>query len=216
MIKKLRKLKLVPTIVIYLLIFFVRLLSFTYRVKIDDQNGYLKEKNPQARIWAIWHNRLLFLASLIPKKYRKNAAFIASASGDGEYASRFISHFGLKAIRGSSSRGGAKAARELKREIDNNYSVAITVDGPRGPLYTVQGGAAFLARKTECEIVPLMINAPHRWELKSWDKTQIPKPFSKVTLILGKAITVKEIANCKDRKAVSELLLQRMIEYTKD
>lgn len=79
---------------------------------------------------------------------------------------------------------------EMLRELRKGNSMFITPDGPRGPRYTVQSGAAVVAQKSGVPVVPVSINAPKRWELKGWDRTQIPKPFSRITFQYGRPLVL--------------------------
>ena len=167
-----------------------RLLRRTYRTRIRDEAGLLAATDLWPVILVVWHNRLLFTADFFPKRMRARTKALASASRDGEYAAAFIERFLGGVVRGSTSRGGLKALRQLKRELSDDHSVVLTVDGPRGPRYRLQIGAALLAARTGIPAVPISLNAPSRWELKGWDRTQIPKPFSSVELVIGAPVHV--------------------------
>jgi lysophospholipid acyltransferase (LPLAT)-like uncharacterized protein len=111
---------------------------------------------------------------------------IVSQSNDGEYLARLLQALGLKTARGSSSRGGLKAllyaSRLMQRE---NYNGCITVDGPRGPRHKVKPGAIILAFRTPAHVIPIRL-FPHRAKkFRSWDRFQLPLPFSKVDIVFG-------------------------------
>ena len=138
-----------------------------------------------------------------------------SRSRDGNYGAALFRHVGLKPVRGSSSQGGMRALRALLRELEDGNAAAVTLDGPRGPRYEVQPGVVLLARKSGVPIVPVSLNAPHRWQLRSWDQTQIPKPFSRVELRVGAPVHFPadgkvELADAKRR------LRRAMLEITRD
>jgi lysophospholipid acyltransferase (LPLAT)-like uncharacterized protein len=101
-----------------------------------------------------------------------------------------MSRFGYRAARGSTSRGGARALAQLKREMAGGYPAAFTVDGPRGPARRVQPGAIWLASATGNPIVPFHIEASRFWTVKSWDRHQVPKPGSVVAVAVGEPIDV--------------------------
>jgi lysophospholipid acyltransferase (LPLAT)-like uncharacterized protein len=101
-----------------------------------------------------------------------------------------MSRFGYRAARGSTSRGGARALAQLKREMAAGYPAAFTVDGPRGPARHVQPGAVWLASATGNPIVPFHIEASKYWTVKSWDRHQVPKPGSVVAVAVGPPIDV--------------------------
>jgi lysophospholipid acyltransferase (LPLAT)-like uncharacterized protein len=115
---------------------------------------------------------------------------MTSESFDGEYIARFIQRFGFGAIRGSSSRGGARALVEMIKTVRKEYPMGFAVDGPRGPRYEVKPGPVILAKKSGNPIVPFVIETRHHWQVKSWDRMQIPKPFTKAITIVGAPIYV--------------------------
>jgi lysophospholipid acyltransferase (LPLAT)-like uncharacterized protein len=140
-------------------------------------------------IYAFWHGRQVFLVAL-----HKNDRIhpLVSQSKDGELIARVCRSFGIEAVRGSSSRGGAEAVLELKGLLESGDRVGFTPDGPRGPLRTIQPGTLFLAQKTERPIVPVAYGAKRRWTFKSsWDEFIVPKPFNRIAMIYGEPIYVK-------------------------
>ena len=146
------------------------------------------EEEGKGMIYAIWHNQQLFL--LYPYRGRKIASLI-SQSSDGEYIARCLPKFGMKAIRGSSSRGGARALIHLIQAAKDGYCPMLTPDGPRGPIYKVQHGILFLAKKTGLPIIPVGSALSHKIKVGSWDKMRVPLPFGKTALTYGKALYVK-------------------------
>jgi lysophospholipid acyltransferase (LPLAT)-like uncharacterized protein len=137
-------------------------------------------------IWVFWHNRIFGMARGLLGHYRnRKAVVLTSASKDGEILARVVKSFGLHAARGSTSRRGSQALRELTKWIDEGYNVAITPDGPRGPRYVLAPGVIFLAQKTGLPIIPVHLNYERYWTLRSWDRFMIPKPFSKVRVVIG-------------------------------
>lgn len=135
---------------------------------------------------AIWHESLAFAAWR--HKYSQGHTLV-SYSFDGELASRILKHFGIKAIRGSSSRGGSQALHglaEAARHFDNY--LGFTLDGPRGPRRVAKPGIAILAARTGLPIIPQAFAAHPAWRLNSWDKFLIPKPFAKIQTAYGPLI----------------------------
>jgi lysophospholipid acyltransferase (LPLAT)-like uncharacterized protein len=122
-------------------------------------------------------------------------AALASASKDGEIISAFLAHFGIRAIRGSSSRGGARALVEMKRAIEDGYIMAITPDGPRGPRYSMNPGLVKLAQITGGLILPIHVTYSSYWQLKTWDGFMIPKPFAKVHITFDILHTIPPTAD---------------------
>lgn len=142
-------------------------------------------------IYCFWHDRIFM--SVYYFRNRK-IVVITSQSLDGEYIARFIQRFGYGAIRGSSTRGGVGALVEMIRLMKKGLATAFTIDGPKGPRYVAKSGAGLLAKKTGNPILPFLIEPEKFWTIKSWDKLQIPKPFSRAKLIYGAPIYVERDA----------------------
>jgi len=138
-------------------------------------------------ILAFWHGRIL------PSLYyfrNRQIVVITSQNFDGEWIARIITRFGYGTARGSSSRGGARALVQMRRDLAGGKPVAFTVDGPRGPARAAQSGAAFLAGATGHPIVPFHIEANRYWTTASWDRAQIPKPFARLHVVIGEPFSV--------------------------
>lgn len=143
-------------------------------------------------IYTFWHDRI-FLSTY----YWRNRGIIVmtSKSFDGEYIARFIQRFGFGSIRGSSSRGGVRALVDMIKSMRTGHPMAFTVDGPRGPRYVAKSGPLLLAKKTGNPILPFIIEPKKYWTVNSWDKLQIPRPFTKAKLIFGEPLYVEAKAN---------------------
>jgi lysophospholipid acyltransferase (LPLAT)-like uncharacterized protein len=139
-------------------------------------------------ILACWHGRIL--TGLYYFRHRGIVA-LASQNFDGEWIARILHRFGYATARGSTSRGGARALVQLRRELEAGHGVAFTVDGPRGPARVAQAGAVWLAGATGHPILPFHLEADRSWTANSWDRTQIPKPFCSVAVVLGEPIEVR-------------------------
>ncbi|MDA1184596.1 MAG: lysophospholipid acyltransferase family protein [Acidobacteria bacterium] len=138
-------------------------------------------------VMAFWHGRIL------PATFyfrRRGIVVITSENFDGEWIARIIERFGYGTARGSTSRGGLKALLRLVRDMEAGRPAGFTVDGPRGPARVAQPGALWLARKTGNPVLPFHLEASRAWTLGSWDRTQIPRPFSTVALIVGAPIEI--------------------------
>ncbi len=195
----------------------VWLLRRTLRVRLRDPHGVLEDASDHwPFIGVLWHNRLLVMPTIMPRSWRRRVAILASASRDGEYAAGYMRFFGYRPIRGSTSKGGVRALRVLRRHLCSGLSVGLTPDGPRGPRYQVQAGVVALSQMTGRPVVPFNLNAPRRWELRGWDRTQIPKPFSRVEFVLGRPITVPAEANEAERAEWREEVRRAMLEITED
>jgi lysophospholipid acyltransferase (LPLAT)-like uncharacterized protein len=139
-------------------------------------------------IYAFWHGRqfLLFFTHR-----DSNIVIPASESRDGEIQAGIISRFGFGVVRGSSKRKGAQAYLGLMKALRDGKSIALAVDGPRGPIYEVKQGITSLAGKLGKPIVPLVMGAKRSWVLeKIWDKYMLPKPFTECVIMYGEPILV--------------------------
>lgn len=150
------------------------------------------EKNSKIPIYSLWHNRIF--AGTFYLRGRK-IVVITSQSFDGEYIARFLLRFGFGAVRGSSTRGGVGALIEMIRLMRTGLPMAFTVDGPKGPPQVAKSGAILLAKKTENPILPFSVEVERFWTIKSWDKLQIPKPFSRALFQYAAPIYVAKNAD---------------------
>ncbi|MDP3719821.1 MAG: lysophospholipid acyltransferase family protein [Acidobacteriota bacterium] len=142
-------------------------------------------------ILALWHGRIL---AATPYFANRGIVAMASENFDGEWIARLLGKFGYGAARGSTSRGGPAALRQLVRDV-KAHGVAFTVDGPRGPAEVAQAGAVWLARATGQPLLPFHSEAASSWTLRSWDRTQIPKPFTTVAMAIEQPIYVPRDAD---------------------
>ena len=162
-------------------------------------------------IYAFWHNRI-FLATYYFRD--QNIVVMASQSFDGEYISRFIQRFGYGAARGSSTRGGVGAIVKMIRVMREKLPTAFTIDGPKGPRYEAKSGACILAKKTGNPIVPIIFEANSFWTIGSWDKLQIPKPFTKAKIIAAKPVFVEQNATDEEIEKSRQELQTKLDELT--
>jgi len=155
---------------------------------------YLREVADSGRqpIFAFWHGRV-FAATLYFRD--RGIIVVTSQNFDGEWIARVIRRFGYGTARGSSSRGGARALVQLRRDMKAGSPAAFTLDGPRGPARVAQPGAIWLASATGNPIIPFHIEASSFWTTKSWDRHQIPKPGSDVAIAIGEAFEVPKGAD---------------------
>lgn len=157
-----------------------------------------------------WHGQS-FLAAL---KFRNQGYYVMiSQSRDGEIQKNIFAALGFRIIRGSSGRGGVRAAVESIRALRDGASMAMTPDGPRGPTRIVQGGVMTMAQKSGAALIPTGTSARPRWLAKSWDRYMIPMPFAKATIALGEPVYVPKDATEEQIEAL-RLQLQRAIDDT--
>jgi lysophospholipid acyltransferase (LPLAT)-like uncharacterized protein len=196
--KKSRLIQRLPNWVSFIFVFLMKHAPCClFKIKIENPHKYLESE--ENVIIISWHNRLLFLTALFPDRFRRRTKAIVSASRDGQYIADLAHQFGVKTLRGSSSSKASSVQRNATRAIQEGWHVAFTPDGPRGPKYKMQRGPVHLASLTGARIIPVSVNASRYWQLKSWDNFQIPKPFSRLTFVVGDAITVpKKISSKED------------------
>jgi len=140
-------------------------------------------------IFACWHGELLMVPFLY-FRYRStpHAKILISEHFDGKLISKTIRYFGLDTLSGSTSRGGAKVLIQAIKSLKNGYDIGITPDGPKGPRHKVSDGVVIMAQKTGANVILIKIKASSYWQLKSWDKFIIPKPFGTIEFFASKEI----------------------------
>jgi Kdo2-lipid IVA 3' secondary acyltransferase len=170
----------------------LRVWARTLRFEIDDRADVIGNPVTENYVAALWHNRLL-LISFVLKKFlpQRPGAGLISASRDGDLISDMTRRFGFDVVRGSSSRLGASALRELENVLASGHDVLITPDGPRGPAYELGPGIVFLAQKTGAAVVPINLEFSSYWRVNSWDGFILPRPFAKVRVIFGRVHRVR-------------------------
>lgn len=175
------------------------------RLKVEGESNLLEGTG--GKIVSIWHGR-----SIIPAHHlrRRGIWALFSLSNDGELQSRIFGHLGFQMIRGSTGRGGERAAIEAIRVLRKGETLALTPDGPRGPAGVVQGGILLMAKKSGAAIIPMGASANPRWLIRSWDRYLIPKPFSRAYLVFGEPILVPESADEAQLEEVGQQLTEAM------
>ena len=161
------------------------LLFITCRVTVKGQEIVEKyrENHPgKGLLYASWHRGLMFFIYYFRFK---DCVVMASASKDGELAAHATKRHGWIVVRGSSSYRGSEALREMVPYIKKGYRGGLVVDAPRGPAHVSKIGTIIASRMAGVPIVPMMWGADRYWRLKSWDRTIIPKPFSRIVLLYG-------------------------------
>ena len=166
-------------------------LGATYRYRVDGLEHLKTAEALGQPIHAFWHGRILPGAIYFK---RRGIVVITSENFDGEWIARIITKFGYGTARGSSSRGALKAMLQLMRDA-RNRPVAFTLDGPRGPARVAQPGAVWLSKASGQPIIPFHLESDRHWTLRSWDRTQIPKPFAHVALAFAAPLVVPREAD---------------------
>jgi lysophospholipid acyltransferase (LPLAT)-like uncharacterized protein len=166
----------------------IRLVGPTVRFRVEGWEHWEEAARDGGRpIYTFWHDRI-FLTLYFWR--RRGIVVMTSRSFDGEYIARFIQRFGCGAVRGSSTRGGAVALVELVRLVRRGCPAAFTIDGPTGPRHEAKPGALLLAKKTGQAVLPFAVNAERFWQVRSWDRLQIPKPFTRAVVRIAPPIRV--------------------------
>jgi lysophospholipid acyltransferase (LPLAT)-like uncharacterized protein len=158
-------------------------------------------------VMAFWHGRIL------PATYyfrRRGIVVITSENFDGEWIAGIIERFGYGTARGSTSRGGRRALLQLTRDLAAGKPAGFTLDGPRGPARVAQAGAVWLAKATGNPILPFHLEASRHWTMNSWDRTQIPKPFSTVAIAMGEPFQVDADAGDNALERARVMLEERL------
>lgn len=167
--------------------FYLHLVGKTSFVQKWDDPAYLELRRlKRPVIYAFWHNAQVFLAYA---HRGEPVGVIVSQSKDGEYIAQVMKRMKLAAVRGSTTRGGEGAMREMLKRLERGLQVAFTPDGPRGPVQTVHGGVIEAARLSGFPIVPTAVSS--RWKIifrKSWDRFFVPLPFSHIVVAHGKPL----------------------------
>jgi hypothetical protein len=175
--------------------------TLTWRVEGSEHYAAVIRAGRQP-ILVCWHGRIL------PGLYHfRNRGIVALASQnfDGEWIARILGRYGYGTARGSSSRGGARALVQLRRALEAGSPVVLTVDGPRGPARVAQAGAAWLAGSSGHPIIPFHIEAQRSWTTSSWDRAQIPKPFSMVAVVIGEPVEIPDPGDTAVEKGRQEI-----------
>lgn len=199
----------------------LRALSATVRLRVHNQSGLFQGRDTPPVIFCIWHNRLALAMRAYhqvarPGNSHERLACMVSASRDGAFLSAVLRAFKVHPVRGSTSRRGRQALLELARWARRGCDLAITPDGPRGPCYQIQPGIIYLAQVTGLPIVPFSCHFSWKLSLKSWDRFQLPLPFTRCDIHADPPLRVPREADDADRERLRVELEQRMMAITRD
>ena len=165
----------------------IRLLAVTWRVRWLNPEVLRRAHARGPVVYALWHGQLL---PLLWTHRNQQVAVIISEHRDGEIIARIASALGFRPVRGSTTRGAARALLSATRELESRFDVAVTVDGPRGPAGTVAPGALVIAQRAGAPVIPTAAGASRAWRLRSWDRFMVPKLFARITVAYGDPIDV--------------------------
>jgi lysophospholipid acyltransferase (LPLAT)-like uncharacterized protein len=204
-----------------LLTLLIRTLAATIRFRLDDHSGYFQGKPSGKIIIVFWHNRLALPGILYQRYMRKyfperQIAGLVSASRDGGLLAQILQNFGIVPIRGSSSRRGGQALVEMATCAERGYDLGITPDGPRGPRYKVQDGVIVTAQLTGLPIVPMAYRLSWKICVNSWDRFQIPLPFSRCDVTVAKPLAIPREITDEERESWRKQLEESLRSITHD
>lgn len=188
----------------------IKALAFTMKLEtLHEERVRQFWDRDEKVIVAFWHGRLLMMGFSYKGKGIKT---LISQHKDGELIARILKKLGFGSIRGSSTRGGAAAMREMVKAV-KSYDIAITPDGPRGPKCVVQDGVIALARLTGRPIMPLTFGSSRKKVFGSWDSFNLPYPFSRGVFMWGEPIYVKKEDDMEEKRNELESKLREMTEF---
>jgi len=175
--------KLLVTVVPWLGAKLIRFIAFTQRSKILGESA-VEECRQRGKhvILCAWHDQLLMMVTIYKGP---GAKILISRSRDGELIARTVSYFGQGAVRGSSSRGGREAFREMLKFAELDVDLAVTPDGPKGPRRQIKDGVIQMARISGRPIVPLIYVCSRGYRFRSWDRFLLPYPFARAVYCYG-------------------------------
>lgn len=193
----------------------VRMLAFTWRIQRTGDPGFALLRSTQPWIVAMWHGRML---TLMPMRWHKSRSIgvLVSPSDDGEIAQKALRSFRYRIVRGSLSRGGARALREMHELLAQNGQLVVTPDGPRGPRHTINVGIAWLARATSAPILPVGVAVDRAWRLRSWDRFTIPKPFARIRVHYGDPVHVTSDASDDELERIATAVRTTLLANERD
>jgi lysophospholipid acyltransferase (LPLAT)-like uncharacterized protein len=166
----------------------IRALAATWRLRPEHEERWLEVYEARrSHVYLLWHEALL---PLLWKHRRQPVAIVVSEARDGQYLADFAASLGYAAIRGSSTRGAARAMLGAVRELRAGRAVAFTPDGPRGPRRELKPGIIAAAQRGGAIVVPVHAEADRAWRLHSWDRFMIPKPGARIRILYGRPFEV--------------------------
>lgn len=183
---------------------YIQLIGKTSRITVKGNNNY-----KGTAVYALWHRQEVLLIYL---HRNRGICGLVSKSKDGEYMARILKRFGFTFVRGSTTTGGIMALRGLIKAARNGYSVAITPDGPKGPIFKVQPGIVYLAQKAGVPVIPAACALSKKIILRSWDKYQFPLPFGRIEVVYGEPLHVSPDDDIQSKSAELESRLNALTE----
>lgn len=183
---------------------YIRFLGMTSRVTIKGRKDH-----PGPAVYALWHRQEVLMIWL---HRGRGICGLVSQSKDGEHMARILLGMGFNVVRGSTTTGGMMALRGLIKAARKGYSIAITPDGPKGPIFKVQPGLVYVAQKAGVPIIPVACALSKKKILRSWDRYQFPLPFGRIEAVYGEPIAVSETDDVQVKAAELEGRLNALTE----
>jgi len=195
----------------HLFVVFLRFVCGLNRTTVTRQDVFDTYAEQGNNIFVFWHSRLFYLVHYyIRSGVTRRISALVSMSKDGDYGAALARKLRQDAVRGSTSRGARKAIRELTAKAAGGYNLAITPDGPRGPVSTVSEGVIRLAQLTGARIIPVSYDATRKRLLKSWDRFIVVKPFGRVHVAFAEPFQVPRNITAEERRRYVERLQQTL------
>ncbi len=161
----------------------IRGLARTWRYRIVNEAAMIRLRSEKTPIlFTLWHGQML---PLLWHHRDQGVAVLVSEHKDGEVIARILEWMGYALIRGSTSRGAGRALLGIVRTLKEGHDVAVTPDGPRGPIHKFAPGSVVAANRAGTPILPTVAHVDRFWQLSTWDGFMIPKPFARITIAYG-------------------------------
>lgn len=173
--------------------------TFRHSFTADEEVNRLEAEGKKL-VFFCWHNQI---ALLFGQSRRYRFVTMVSRSKDGDLVAPLVESFGHVAVRASSSRGASAGVKEMLEYMGKGLHAALTVDGPKGPVYKAKPGVLYLAKKADCILIPVLCNCKRFFRFNSWDRFILPKPFAKIYIHLGKPII---LSDCMEKEVVEREL----------
>lgn len=195
-----------------LVYYIIMLIKLTLKIEIIGKENMSEEK---PYVLALWHNKVV--ATVLALGFIKKRAGLASPSADGELISVPLEKLGYKMIRGSSGKDSVKGLVQLIKAVKEGYTIGTPLDGPKGPRFEAKQGMMYVAQKSGRPMVFMGAAYSKKWVLsKTWDKCQIPKPFSKVVCVISEPFYLEKSIPIEDYKEIVEKKLNDINEVAEN
>jgi lysophospholipid acyltransferase (LPLAT)-like uncharacterized protein len=178
---------------------FIRAYCWTFRFRVENEEPWLDYLHNGGRvILCCWHQQFFSAIRHFKTYAAYHPALMISQSKDGDIIARIAEKTGWHTVRGSSSRDGSRALKEMIDYLKETGFAGHVVDGPRGPAGVVKAGVVSLAKSSGAFVVPFYLSADRAWYFNSWDRFMLPKPFARVTLRFGEMLDLTSGASEED------------------